>query len=113
MKELLLGKDIVFKQKNKIESHAFGIALSSENTERLELLATDERKFCVWIDGIRILLGQPPNSDVATSDMETLLNMDMKIHLLAIENIPIPDYPPVIPPNPPNLDFCISDPLDL
>ena len=113
MKELLLGKDIVFKQKNKTESHAFGIAFSGGEDKRLELLATDERKFCVWIDGIRILLGQPPDSDLATSDMETLLNMDMKIHLLAIENIPIPDYPPVIPPNPPNLDFCTPDPSDM
>ncbi|KAI6655930.1 Engulfment and cell motility protein 1 [Oopsacas minuta] len=111
MKELLLGKDIVFKSKNKTESHALGIVFSGGEDKRLELLATDERKFCVWIDGIRILLGQQPDSDLAISDMETLLNMDMKIHLLAIENIPIPDYPPVIPPNPPNLDFCTTPDL--
>ena len=106
MKELLLGKDIVTKHKSKTESHAFGIVFSGGEDKRLELLATDERTFSVWIDGIKILLGQQPDSDLATSDMDTLLNMDMKIHLLAIENIPIPDYPPVIPPNPPNLDFC-------
>ena len=106
MKELLLGKDIVIKNKSKVESHALGIVFSGGEDKRLELLATDERTFSVWTDGIRILLGQPPDSELATSDMDTLLNMDMKIHLLAIENIPIPDYPPVIPPNPPNLDFC-------
>ena len=109
MKELLTGKDVNVKAKSRTEGHALCIVYNDGEDRRLELSVTDDRIFAIWCDGLRILLGLQPESELATNDLDTLLNMDMKIHLLAIENIPIPDYPPAIPPDPPNLDFSCTD----
>ncbi|KAH0619555.1 hypothetical protein JD844_000274 [Phrynosoma platyrhinos] len=40
------------------------------------------------------------------SDLDILLSMELKLQLLDLENIPIPDAPPVIPKPPSNLNFC-------
>lgn len=38
-------------------------------------------------------------------ELETLLNMEMKLRLLDLENITIPETPPPIPAEPPNFNF--------
>ena len=43
---------------------------------------------------------------LALDEIETLLNMEMKLHLLDVENAPIPDKEPPIPPDPPNFNFA-------
>jgi len=42
-------------------------------------------------------------------DLELLLNMETKIHLLDIEGITIPTEPPPIPPEPDNFDFIYTN----
>ena len=44
-------------------------------------------------------------SSESHEELETLLNMEMKLRLLDLENISIPGTPPPIPTDPPNFDF--------
>ena len=44
-------------------------------------------------------------SDKAKEDIETLLNMEMKLLLLDVEDVPIPETPPVLPSEPDDLNF--------
>uniref|UniRef100_A0A8D3AMQ8 ELMO domain-containing protein n=1 Tax=Scophthalmus maximus TaxID=52904 RepID=A0A8D3AMQ8_SCOMX len=61
--------------------------------------------YCVWTDGLNALLGKEMTSDYTKSDMDTLLSMEMKLRLLDLENIQIPEAPPPIPKEPSNYDF--------
>uniref|UniRef100_A0A8C7MCU6 Engulfment and cell motility 1 n=1 Tax=Oncorhynchus kisutch TaxID=8019 RepID=A0A8C7MCU6_ONCKI len=61
--------------------------------------------YCVWTDGLNALLGKEMTSDFTKSDMDTLLSMEMKLRLLDLENIQIPEAPPPIPKEPSNYDF--------
>jgi len=45
-------------------------------------------------------------SNEAKSDMDILLNMEIKLRLLDIEGLTIPQEPPPIPPPPPNYDYA-------
>jgi len=45
-----------------------------------------------------------PSSE-SQEELETLLNMEMKLRLLDLENISIPETPPAIPSVPPNFNF--------
>uniref|UniRef100_A0A7N6B5V5 ELMO domain-containing protein n=1 Tax=Anabas testudineus TaxID=64144 RepID=A0A7N6B5V5_ANATE len=61
--------------------------------------------YCVWTDGLNALLGKEMTSEYTKSDMDTLLSMEMKLRLLDLENIQIPEAPPPIPKEPSNYDF--------
>ncbi|CAB1320513.1 unnamed protein product, partial [Coregonus sp. 'balchen'] len=67
--------------------------------------ALKQNKYCVWTDGLNALLGKEMTSDFTKSDMDTLLSMEMKLRLLDLENIQIPEAPPPIPKEPSNYDF--------
>ncbi|KAL7382344.1 hypothetical protein ABVT39_020863 [Epinephelus coioides] len=67
--------------------------------------ALKQNKYCVWTDGLNALLGKEMTSDYTKSDMDTLLSMEMKLRLLDLENIQIPEAPPPIPKEPSNYDF--------
>ena len=47
-------------------------------------------------------------SKEAQEDLETLLNMEMKLRLLDLEGISIPEQSPAIPPEPPNYHFVYN-----
>ncbi|KAG7261429.1 hypothetical protein CRUP_015566 [Coryphaenoides rupestris] len=67
--------------------------------------ALKQNKYCVWTDGLNALLGKEMTSDYTKADMDTLLTMEMKLRLLDLENIQIPEAPPPIPKEPSNYDF--------
>ncbi|XP_078123412.1 engulfment and cell motility protein 1 isoform X2 [Sander vitreus] len=67
--------------------------------------ALKQNKYCMWTDGLNALLGKEMTSDYTKSDMDTLLSMEMKLRLLDLENIQIPEAPPPIPKEPSNYDF--------
>lgn len=52
-----------------------------------------------------MLLGREMRSERAQSDLDVLLSMELKLQLLDLENISIPDAPPPVPKPPSNLDF--------
>ena len=80
-------------------------SLFYEGEEHLDFIAPNETVFNIWIDGLSVLLGKPMQSKASTEDVDTLLNMDLKLRLLDIENINIPCQPPAIPKEPVDYDF--------
>lgn len=65
-------------------------------------------QFCLWTDGINVLLGKEMASERTQSDLDILLSMELKLRLLDLENIPIPDDAPPVPKPPSNLNFCYN-----
>jgi engulfment and cell motility protein 1 len=53
--------------------------------------------------------GNKMTSQEAANDLEILLAMDIKLRLLDVEGMDLPEEPPPIPPEPTNFDF----PLDV
>ena len=49
------------------------------------------------------------SSNAFREDLDMLLNMEMKLRLLDLEDVAIPDVPPPIPKEPDNYDFFYSD----
>lgn len=73
--------------------------------EHLDFYAPTETVFHIWMDGLSVLLGKKMPSKAAEEDLDTLLNMDLKLRLLDLENVTIPSQPPTIPPEPSNYNF--------
>lgn len=76
-----------------------------EGDEHLDFVAPNETVFNIWVDGLLVLLGKSMVSKSSEEDIQTLLNMDMKLRLLDIENVTLPTQPPSIPKEPSNYDF--------
>lgn len=88
--------------------YAFSLMLDSNDVASLDLVASDQQTFDYWIDGINALLGNKMNSKEAANDLEVLLAMDIKLRLLDVEGMDLPEEPPSVPPPPSNYDFAIE-----
>lgn len=71
------------------------------------LCATGEQ-YCIWTDGLCALLGREMGSDLTRSDLDTLISMEMKLRLLDLENITIPEAPPPVPKEPSSYNFTYN-----
>uniref|UniRef100_A0A4W3J3Y5 Engulfment and cell motility 3 n=1 Tax=Callorhinchus milii TaxID=7868 RepID=A0A4W3J3Y5_CALMI len=116
IKSLMTGKDCphvkeksALKQ-NRVLDLAFSILYDAEDCS-LNFIAPSKYEFCVWTDGLNVLLGKELVSEQTKSELDILLSMEIKLRLLDLENIPIPDAPPPIPSAPSNYDFCYNDSL--
>ncbi|XP_058233564.1 engulfment and cell motility protein 1 isoform X3 [Hemibagrus wyckioides] len=114
IKAVVTGKDCphmkekgALKQNKVISGEVLELAFSIlyESDEYLNFIAPDRHEYCVWTDGLNALLGKEMTSEFTRSDLDTLLNMEMKLRLLDLENIQIPEAPPPIPKEPSNYDF--------
>ena len=76
-----------------------------ENNDSVDFIAPDQKTFDFWCDGINALLRREMKSAKATEDLEMFLAMEVKIRLLDVEGLEIPDEPPPIPPLPINFNF--------
>ena len=76
-----------------------------EENEHLDFIAPNETVYNIWVDGLSVLLNRKMTSKAAEEDIETLLNMDLKLRLLDIENVSIPNQTPTIPKEPLDYDF--------
>ncbi|KAM8946616.1 engulfment and cell motility protein 2 isoform 1-T1 [Pelodytes ibericus] len=110
IKAVLTGKDCphmkeksALKQNKEVLELAFSILYDPDET--LNFIAPNKYEYCIWIDGVNALLGREMNSELTRSDMDTLLSMEMKLRLLDLENIQIPEVPPPIPKEPSSYDF--------
>uniref|UniRef100_A0A8C7XVU5 Engulfment and cell motility 3 n=1 Tax=Oryzias sinensis TaxID=183150 RepID=A0A8C7XVU5_9TELE len=103
IKGLLIGKDCPHMKENKGKQNkvTFNIYVFS-----LYVNPPLNRQFCLWTDGLSVLLGREMSSEAMRSELEILLSMEIKLRLLDLENIPIPDSAPVIPKPPSNYNFC-------
>ena len=76
-----------------------------EGDEHLDFIAPNVTVYNIWVDGLSVLTGKKMPSKASEEDLDTLLNMDLKIRLLDIENVTIPSVPPSIPKEPTDFDF--------
>lgn len=112
IKSVVTGKDcphVKDKGGRKVPtSLAFSLILESniDQTNSLDFVAPDETVFSYWNDGINSLLRQRMTSEHAARDLDLLLNMEIKLRLLDTEGVTIPQQEPIIPPPPPNYNFC-------
>ena len=108
IKSLAVGKNCPHIKNSKAQKSTTDLAFSIlyEPDKSLNFVASSVEIWSMWVDGINCLLGKKMLSPQAKSDMELLLTMEMKLRLLDLENIPIPDQPPKIPPLPTNYDFA-------
>lgn len=109
IKELVIGKSCPHvknarAQKSIANDLAFTIVHNQD--KMLNVIALDKDVWSMWVDGINGLLGKKMTSPKAKTDMEMLLNMEMKLRLLDLENVPIPDQPPAVPSLPSNYNFA-------
>ncbi|XP_030628633.1 engulfment and cell motility protein 3 [Chanos chanos] len=111
IKTLLTGKDCPHMKENKgkqtkeVLDLAFSITYDVEEYS-LNFVASSRTDFCLWTDGLNVLLGREMSSECMRSELEILLSMEIKLRLLDLENVPIPDNAPPIPKPPSNFNFC-------
>ncbi|KAL7885470.1 hypothetical protein AOLI_G00057650 [Acnodon oligacanthus] len=111
IKALLVGKDCPHMKENKGKQTkemldlAFSITYDVEEYS-LNFIASSRTDFCLWTDGLNVLLGKEMSSEAMRSELEILLSMEIKLRLLDLENVPIPDAAPPIPKPPSNFNFC-------
>uniref|UniRef100_A0A8C9YMQ0 Engulfment and cell motility 3 n=1 Tax=Sander lucioperca TaxID=283035 RepID=A0A8C9YMQ0_SANLU len=110
IKGLLMGKDCPHMKENKGKQNkaldlAFSITYDVEEYS-LNFIAPSRTDFCLWTDGLSVLLGREMSSESMRSELEILLSMEIKLRLLDLENVPIPDSAPVVPKPPSNYNFC-------
>ncbi|XP_017274560.1 engulfment and cell motility protein 3 [Kryptolebias marmoratus] len=111
IKGLLTGKDCPHMKENKGKQNkevmdlAFSITYDVEEYS-LNFIAPSRTDFCLWTDGLSVLLGRDMSSESMRSELEILLSMEIKLRLLDLENVPIPDSAPVVPKPPSNYNFC-------
>uniref|UniRef100_G1STI1 Engulfment and cell motility 2 n=1 Tax=Oryctolagus cuniculus TaxID=9986 RepID=G1STI1_RABIT len=110
IKAIVTGKDCphmkeksALKQNKEVLELAFSILYDPDET--LNFIAPNKYEYCIWIDGLSALLGKDMSSELTKSDLDTLLTMEMKLRLLDLENVQIPEAPPPVPKEPSSYDF--------
>ncbi|XP_058032918.1 engulfment and cell motility protein 2 isoform X3 [Ahaetulla prasina] len=110
IKAVLTGKECphmkekgALKQNKEALELAFSILYDPDET--LNFIAPNKYEFCIWIDGLNALVGKDMVSELTKSDLDTLLSMEMKLRLLDLENVQIPEEPPPVPKEPSSYDF--------
>uniref|UniRef100_A0A4W5PII1 Engulfment and cell motility 2 n=1 Tax=Hucho hucho TaxID=62062 RepID=A0A4W5PII1_9TELE len=113
IKSVVTGKDCPhMKEKsalkqNKVLEQAFSILYDPD--ENLNFVAPNKyEQYCIWTDGLCALLGREMGSDLTRSDLDTLISMEMKLRLLDLENITIPEAPPPVPKEPSTYNFTYN-----
>lgn len=113
IKAIVTGKDCphmkeksALKQNKEVLELAFSILYDPDET--LNFIAPNKYEYCIWIDGLSALLGKDMSSELTKSDLDTLLSMEMKLRLLDLENIQIPEAPPPVPKEPSSYRLCLS-----
>ncbi|XP_018013482.1 engulfment and cell motility protein 1 isoform X2 [Hyalella azteca] len=115
IKSLTLGKDCAhFNPRRCRDEYYFSLATDSNKPgclETVDIIATDQKTYQAWVDGIKILakgkLGKM-DSKSAKTEIDMLLNIELKLQLLDLDGVTIPTCPLVVPPLPSNYNFCYS-----
>lgn len=107
---LVTGKDCPHmhdtKGKKSTTSLAFALISREDSVRNLCFVAPKADIFNYWIDGLNALLDKQMTSQEAIKDAEMLLDLDVKLRLLDVEGLTIPETMPELPPSPPNYDFA-------
>ncbi|KAA0202432.1 hypothetical protein HAZT_HAZT000449 [Hyalella azteca] len=111
IKSLTLGKDCAHFNPRRKGHYYFSLVTDSnkpDSHKTIDIIATDEKTYNCWIDGIKIVTKGKMNSQAAEADIEMLLEMELKLQLLDLDGVTIPTCPLVVPPLPSNYNFCYS-----
>ena len=76
------------------------MTIMSEHVQ-LELIAPDQKTFDYWCDAIDTIQGQHMKSEEMKKDLDLLLGQEIRLRLLDLEDVKLPDKAPAIPPLPP------------
>ncbi|KAK8763544.1 hypothetical protein V5799_033835 [Amblyomma americanum] len=109
IRSLATGRECPYMKDTRKAKSTASLAFSlipDSNQEPLNFVASNDKIFDYWTDGISALLGKKMVSKETKNDLETLLSMEIKLRLLDTEGVDIPESPPPIPKEPPNYDFC-------
>ncbi|XP_050036168.1 engulfment and cell motility protein 1 [Dermacentor andersoni] len=109
IRSLATGRECPYMKDTRKAKSTASLAFSlipDSNQEPLNFVASNEKIFDYWTDGINALLGKKMVSKETKNDLETLLSMEIKLRLMDTEGVDIPESPPPIPKEPPNFDFC-------
>jgi len=108
IRDITVGTECLFiKEYEKKYQNQFGMlafSLVGENTS-LDLVAPDEQTHNYWVDGINTLLRRPMGSQDYDKEKEILTNMEIKLRLLDLEGVELPETAPAIPPPPQDFNF--------
>jgi len=111
IKEMVTGKNnqhLKNARSNQKAPHHLIFSLSYDPDEVLHFVAPTELVWDMWTDGINTLMGRTFNSRQSQLDVDRITNLEVKLQLLELENIPIPDSPPQLPPLPSDYDFALA-----
>uniref|UniRef100_A0A672LXY6 Engulfment and cell motility 2 n=1 Tax=Sinocyclocheilus grahami TaxID=75366 RepID=A0A672LXY6_SINGR len=104
IKAVLTGKDCPhMKEKSALKQNK---TVCVEYVTFVLFVCADQ--YCIWTDGLSALLGKELGSDLTRSDLDTLMSMEMKLRLLDLENIAIPEAPPPVPKEPSTYNFTYN-----
>ncbi|KAJ3596632.1 hypothetical protein NHX12_003036 [Muraenolepis orangiensis] len=110
IKALLTGKDCPHMKDNKgkqtKEVLDLALSITYDVEYSLNFIASSRTDFCLWTDGLSALLGRGMSSEAMRSELEILLSMEIKLRLLDLDNVQIPDHAPPVPHPPTNYHFC-------
>ena len=96
------------KGKKRTSQLAFSLIVQNDDLASLDFTAPDQEIFDYWVDGINVLLDNKMISKGAANDLEVILSMNIKLRLLDVEGMDLPEEPPVVPPEPTSYDFAIE-----
>lgn len=94
-----------FRNKEKNEYKDLAFSLIAENGT-LDCVAPDEMTFNYWVDGVNTLLRRDMNSNDYEKEKKMLLDMEIKLRLLDLEGIDLPEEAPEVPSPPQDFNFA-------
>ena len=89
-------------------SDKFFLNITSDQVT-LELVAPDSKTCDYWQDAYHFLTNIKPTSGQMKENLELFLQFEVQLMLLDLEEVDLPDEPPMIPPPPPMFDLQIRD----
>jgi len=95
-----------FKTKDKDQYARLAFSLVGENVSLLDLVAPDVQTHNYWVDGMNTLLGRDMSSSDYNKEKNILTNMEIKLRLLDLEGVDLPEDAPPIPPPPSDFNFA-------
>ncbi|KAF4529138.1 hypothetical protein B566_EDAN017489 [Ephemera danica] len=111
IKSIVVGQDCTHVKTSRGQKlrpeFAFSLMLLPDMEPNcVNLAATSEKQLCYIMDGFRTLLGMEMTSSVYEEELQSLLDVHVRLQLLDAHGVDLPagDAPP-IPPPPPNFDF--------
>ncbi|KAJ6223034.1 hypothetical protein RDWZM_001579 [Blomia tropicalis] len=93
--------------KKTTTSLAFSV-LVREDSNHLNFVASTPEIYDYWIDGLNALLERKMISNEAEKDTDMLLELDVKLRLLDMEGLSIPEKMPELPPSPTDYEFSYN-----